>query len=232
MSTIVTCSCGARVRVQEYADDRTFCCPRCKAELVRPVAARTVSAQRPTAAGSEALCPICQSPLGETEPVKTCPECEQVHHQECWREVGGCSTYGCTRAPSPEKEAPTTRPLTAWGDTKKYPACGEKIKSIALRCRYCQTDFDTVDPLSVKDLRRGARKADALRVTRITVIVLFAFSLIGCLAPLMLLLCLPYVIVKRQMIAKAGPAFQVLSFASLGLSALYSILMLFFALKP
>jgi hypothetical protein len=37
---------------------------------------------------------------------------------------------------------------------------------------------------------------------------------------------------QRKMIGKAGPAFQVLSVAAFALSALYSVLMLFFALKP
>ena len=89
-----------------------------------------------------------------------------------------------------------------------------------------------VDPLNVKDLVRGARKSDKLRTTRTTVLVIFVLSLIGCLAPLMLILCLALLLPQRKMIGKAGPAFQVLSVAAFALSALYSLLMLFFALKP
>jgi hypothetical protein len=60
----------------------------------------------------------------------TCPSCDQVHHQECWSEVGGCGTYGCKQAPKIDKsEATSAAPLTAWGDTKKCPACGtETVK--------------------------------------------------------------------------------------------------------
>jgi len=218
--------------VPEHYGNSNLACPRCKASLVRPVEARVLSTQRPLAGGKEALCPVCQSNLAENEAVHTCPECDQVHHEECWTEIGGCSTYGCSQAPALAKEAPLSRPLTAWGDTKKCPACGETIKSIALRCRYCKTEFDTVDPLNVKDLVRGARKSDKLRTTRNTVLVIFVLSLIGCLAPLMLILCLALLLPQRKMIGKAGPAFQVLSVAAFALSALYSLLMLFFALKP
>jgi hypothetical protein len=210
---------------------RTSRCPRCKAELTHPVEARVLAAQLPLSDSPETLCPICQSPLGTTEEILTCPECEQVHHRECWEEVGGCSTYGCAKAPALDKEAPATRPLTAWGDTKKCPACGETIKSIALRCRYCKTDFDTVDPLSVADLRKDAHKADKLRSLRNTVITVFVLSLIGCLAPLMFIVCLAVLLPQRKLIAKAGPAFQVLAFAATGLSAFYSVLMVIFMVK-
>src|SRR5581483_3619490 len=91
-----------------------------------------------------------------------CPECQQLHHRECWAEVGGCSTYGCPQAPALSKPD-EQQPRSAWGDTKTCPACGERIKAIALRCRYCDTDFDTVDPLTMRDLRRRSRKQKSLQ---------------------------------------------------------------------
>jgi phage FluMu protein Com len=224
----ITCSCGAKLFLPADATGREVRCPRCKAPITSGSESQVVA--RPSSPGKTAsVCPICQSAIDESDIEVLCPKCDQVHHQECWLEIGGCSTYGCPEAPAIAKE-PTAadRPLTAWGDTKKCPACGETIKSIALRCRYCKTSFDTVDPLTVADLRRGVHKTESLKTTSTHIITLFIFSAIGVLAPLMLLISLAVVLPRRRILTKAGPFYLVLGYSSIGLSAVYSILMLVF----
>ncbi len=188
-----------------------------------------LSSSRLQAGDPGATCPLCQSAIPADEFVVTCPKCDQVHHRECWAEVGGCGTYGCEQAPPPVKEkSAAPSPLAAWGDDKNCPACGEKIKAIALKCRYCGTAFDTVDPLTAGDLRRQAHRAVRARSLQKGVVALFVLSLVGCVAPFVFIASAIVVIPRRERLKKAGPFYLVLGYSALGLSAVYSILMLVF----
>lgn len=229
MPNIITCQCGANIRLPEGAADRKFRCPNCKGGIAVSADATVLSSSR-LAPGVGAICPICQSPIAADEFAVTCPKCEQIHHRECWAEVGGCGTYGCSQAPSQEKAPATEPPLSAWGDTKRCPVCGETIKSIAVRCRYCQSDFDTVDPLTLADVHRKTRKGMKLSWLQQTIVALFILSLIGCLAPLALVLDLAILLPQRQNLAKVGPLYKIMAYSAIALSVVYSILMLVFGL--
>ena len=40
-------------------------------------------------------CPYCSTPIKENRSAVICSECGMPHHEECWRENGGCTTFGC-----------------------------------------------------------------------------------------------------------------------------------------
>ena len=42
------------------------------------------------------ICPYCQSKIKSTKEAIICPVCGTPHHIDCWKENGGCTTYGCT----------------------------------------------------------------------------------------------------------------------------------------
>jgi hypothetical protein len=227
---IVECECGARVRLRESAR-RQVRCPKCSGDLALTHDGQVVPSFKVTPGETQPLCPICQTGVVPEELCVSCPECEQTHHRECWWEMAGCGTYGCKEAPAVEKsETAVDTPLAAWGDTKNCPACGEEIKSIALRCRFCKTDFDTVDPLTVTDLRRQVVRDEKVDKLQKSLVATFVVSLIGCLAPLMLIVSCVLVLPNRERLAKFSPLYWVMGYASLGLSAIYTVLMLLFFL--
>lgn len=40
-------------------------------------------------------CGYCAVPLAADEARRTCRRCGIHHHEDCWKEAGGCTTYGC-----------------------------------------------------------------------------------------------------------------------------------------
>src|SRR5258708_28155612 len=50
---------------------------------------------------SEPVCPYCRTAFDETGPPKVfCTACGTPHHEDCYQENGGCTVFGCARAPA------------------------------------------------------------------------------------------------------------------------------------
>lgn len=41
------------------------------------------------------ICPYCKTEIKEGDAVKVCPSCGIPHHEACWTENKGCTTFGC-----------------------------------------------------------------------------------------------------------------------------------------
>ena len=42
------------------------------------------------------ICPFCKTEIKEGDSVKVCPACGIPHHESCWEENKGCTTFGCS----------------------------------------------------------------------------------------------------------------------------------------
>jgi hypothetical protein len=61
-----------------------------------------------TRAGGALMCPFCRDALEATRAV-ACEGCATLHHDECLREAGGCTVFGCDAAPAPRERGPDER---------------------------------------------------------------------------------------------------------------------------
>ena len=52
---------------------------------------------------AEPVCPYCRMPFDEASPPRIfCTACGTPHHEDCYQENGGCTVFGCKRAPADE----------------------------------------------------------------------------------------------------------------------------------
>jgi hypothetical protein len=66
-------------------------------------------------------CPYCRFPLKEGAAVERCDSCNSLHHEDCWRDGGGCAVLGCVEAGSaantpaawPGAAQPTAAPISS-----------------------------------------------------------------------------------------------------------------------
>lgn len=50
---------------------------------------------------AEPVCPYCRMPFDEASPPRIfCTACAMPHHEDCYLENGGCTVFGCKRAPA------------------------------------------------------------------------------------------------------------------------------------
>ncbi len=85
-----------------------------------------------------------------------CPECNPDSSSSAGPRLADVARMGVGKHRRSRKTESAQQPLAAWGDTKRFARRAVKIKAI-MRCRYCQTDFDSVDPMSLKDLHGDRR---------------------------------------------------------------------------
>lgn len=115
------------------------------------------------------ICPYCKTEIKEGDAVKVCPSCGIPHHEACWTENKGCTTFGCAEQHYEEQHTNPTdvcvkcgAPLgdgqdfcpkcgTPKGGPKKKVCgkCGAELEDGQEFCPKCGTKFDAAPAPSV-----------------------------------------------------------------------------------
>lgn len=229
---IFRCACGQAIAAPPEAAGKRARCPKCGRVTTVPERGEAPEAARkgPQAVEPDALvgrmCSICQNTVRPGETACLCPECRSAYHRECWDEVGGCATYGCRLMPQAAKPAEPGERTEGWGDDKTCPKCGQQIRSAAVKCRYCKARFPSALPMTPPEYREWRQQQAQLAPTRTMAIVVFVASLLGCLGPVVLLGGGIWLWQAHDALKRVGGVHQVLAYFGIGLSIIYSILML------
>src|SRR5262249_5831935 len=124
---------------------------------------------------------ICHTLVQPTDVKTTCSSCQAEAHESCWRELGGCGTYGCTAAAQAEKPPPPVLVGSGWGDTKEGPGCGLPVGASLLICS-CGARFPYADPMPRPEYAAWLASERSLKTSRVLLIVMFIVSLFGVTA--------------------------------------------------
>ena len=76
------------------------------------------------------ICPFCKTEITEADAVKVCPACGIPHHEGCWEENHGCTTFGCSEQ---HYEAQHTNPTDVCAN------CGAPLGDGQVFCPKCGT---------------------------------------------------------------------------------------------
>lgn len=180
-------SCGQHLEAPVEAAGCALACPSCQAPLRVPSPSGPQAVQPavllPSATGS--VCAICQSALGPADAKSACPACRAEYHADCWQENGGCAIYGCSEVPKLEQRRAIEIPISYWGqENKPCPNCNREILAAAVRCRHCGATFSSAHPQDAEEFQDRAALETRLPGMKRTVVCIFVFSVLPCLAPI------------------------------------------------
>jgi TM2 domain-containing membrane protein YozV len=68
------------------------------------------------------VCPYCRTNIGAEDEATVCDGCGTAHHVDCYAENGGCTIFGCSKAPGDEPKVSVSTPeLAATGAAPAAP---------------------------------------------------------------------------------------------------------------
>ena len=115
-------------------------------------------------------CPYDQYPISVGDQVVVCPECGVPHHVDCWRENGGCTTYGCARSPQSRTAAAAQAAADTRATQVAYPYPGPVGTP---------SPFDTPPALVVLTAEAERRATNALLMSIMGIACCPVISIVG-----------------------------------------------------
>ena len=94
------------------------------------------------------ICPFCKMEINDGDAVKVCPKCNVPHHEGCWEENNGCTTFGCSEHHYDERVANHTIKCINCGATleenqKFCPKCGTAKSEVKKKvCGKCGAELE------------------------------------------------------------------------------------------
>lgn len=92
-----------------------------------------------------AVCPYCRTAFDAEGPLKIfCTGCGMPHHEDCYQENGGCTVFGCSRAPADDPKLQVSQADVIAAPAFGYaavPAYGQPQFAVALNPAKSRTAF-------------------------------------------------------------------------------------------
>lgn len=113
------------------------------------------------------VCPFCKTEIKEGDSVKVCPACNIPHHEGCWEENKGCTTFGCSEQHYEAQGTNTTAVCSNCGSTlgdgqEFCPKCGTpKNASKKNVCGKCGTELQDGQEFCPKCGQKAGLSVDA-----------------------------------------------------------------------
>ncbi|MEE0266040.1 MAG: RING finger protein [Acutalibacteraceae bacterium] len=120
-------------------------------------------------------CPFCKTEIKEGDAVKVCPACDIPHHEGCWQENKGCTTFGCSEQNGTQVS----------GTTHVCNNCGGNLEEGQIFCPFCgkstqmNVSEDVSDAISKfnQDIEKNAKKKK--KKSKLLMMLLLVIVVIG-----------------------------------------------------
>lgn len=170
-------------------------------------------------------CSICNTRISDFDLFFTCTECDSPYHEICWKEMGGCATYGCKAASVAEKPPLPTTTTRGWGDEKTCPACTKQIPAGVMFCS-CGARFPWADPMTSADYQEWVDEENAIKTRRKQLVWLFVATILGVVAPISGVIAGIQAYRSRTLLVGETGTYLALGYGAALIGAVYTIVIL------